>query len=107
RESARIQRQMLVDRLASMLGLSRREGASINARSATAKDLANWTRMFDDTRTNETIGRGQAHAILASSPGVRPEQITKQVYQKILHVNLDDPYMGLGPALHDAYPFKK
>lgn len=39
----------------------------------------------------------KAHAMLAANPLVRPAEITKKVYKDVLHVDLDDPYLGLAP----------
>jgi hypothetical protein len=33
--------------------------------------------------------------------------VTKLVYKEVLHVDLDDPYLGLGEVLFATYPFAK
>jgi hypothetical protein len=31
--------------------------------------------------------------------------VTKKLYKEVLHADLDDPYLGLGPTLFAGYPF--
>ena len=71
------------------------------------EDLASWNLLREDTQGNETVRRKQIHALLAKSGKVKPATITKPVYKDVLHADLDDPYLGLGPTLFGSYPFAK
>lgn len=73
----------------------------------TPDDLANWAALVEDTRANETVRKRQVHELLAKAGRVRPEDVKKVVYKDILHADLDDPYLGLGPSLFASYPFAK
>lgn len=68
-------------------------------------ELPQWKALADDTRINETIRRRQIHEHLAELGPVPPEQISKWLYREVLHADLEDPYLGLGKVLFDAYPF--
>jgi hypothetical protein len=70
-------------------------------------DLAIWKALIEDTRINDTIRRLQIHEILAASRSVQPKDVTKRLYKDILHADLDDPYLGLGPTLFAGYPFSR
>ena len=70
-------------------------------------DVKLWKELAEDTQLNETTRRQQIHELLASSGMVRPEKVTKPIYKDVLHADLDDPYLGLGKALFDTYPFAK
>jgi hypothetical protein len=70
-----------------------------------ASDRALWERLETDTKLNETTRRRQVHELLATVGMVKPEAITKRVYKEILHADLEDPYLGLGPLLFGNYPF--
>jgi hypothetical protein len=69
------------------------------------EDLANWKALAMDTRVNETARRQQIHQLLAKSGPVSPADVTKKVYKQVLHVDLDDAYLGLGEVLFASYPF--
>ncbi len=71
------------------------------------EDLANWTLLAQDTRQNETARRRQVHDLLAAAGPVRPPAVTKRLYKEVLHADLDDPYLGLGPTLFGGYAFAK
>jgi hypothetical protein len=73
----------------------------------TSEDLASWTLLHEDTRLNETLRRRLIHEMLAQDELVRPAQVVQRVYKEALHCDLDDPYLGLGPALFANYPFAK
>lgn len=45
------------------------------------------------------------HKQLARNPMVKPDDITSWLYKEALHVDLDDPYLGLKPMLFATYPF--
>jgi hypothetical protein len=70
------------------------------------KDLSTWEALAEDTRVNETIRRRQIHEYLADKTSVTPDAVTKWLYREVLHADLDDPYLGLGKILFDAYPFE-
>jgi hypothetical protein len=70
-------------------------------------DLAIWKALIEDTRINDTIRRLHIHEILAASRSVQPKDVTKRLYKDILHADLDDPYLGLGPTLFAGYPFSR
>jgi hypothetical protein len=70
-----------------------------------SEELANWESLAEDTKINETVRRLQIHEMLANRGLVRPEGVTKWLYKDVLHADLDDPYLGLGPMLFANYPF--
>lgn len=67
----------------------------------TAEELRNWQALDEDARANETQRRRQVHELLATAGLVKPQQVTKRIYRDILHADLDDPYLGLGPIVTD------
>ncbi len=69
-------------------------------------DLANWQALIQDTQINETERRERIHTMLASKKLTTPGKVTKWLYREVLHADLDDPYLGLGPTLFASYPFK-
>jgi hypothetical protein len=71
-----------------------------------AEDLAGWKQLAGDSALNESVRRHQIHELLASSPLVGPQDVTRKLYRDILHADLDDPYLGLGSMLFANYPFK-
>lgn len=71
------------------------------------KALASWRRVHEDTDINENQRRAQVHEMLAARPNAHPEDVTKKLYREVLHADIDDPYMGLGPTLFDDYPFRE
>ena len=71
------------------------------------KNLSAWTELYQDTLANETVWRKKAHTILMDLPPHTPKTINKRIYREVLHTDLDDPYLGLGPALFGSYPFEK
>jgi hypothetical protein len=72
---------------------------------ASAEDLAGWSALAEDTHMNETVRRLQIHEKLAEAGLVPPERLTRWLYKNVLHADLDDPYLGLGPVLFASYPF--
>ncbi len=70
-------------------------------------DISSWKILSEDTRINDTFRRLQIHEILAASSSVQPKTVTKKLYKEILHADLDDPYLGLGPTLFAGYPFSR
>jgi hypothetical protein len=72
------------------------------SRLPAAQNLAEWDLLVADTWRNETERRLQIHERLGQSDAVRPEQLKDWLYRDVLHVDLNDPYLGLGDALiHD------
>jgi hypothetical protein len=71
------------------------------------EEVARWKELAEDTRLNEGARRRQVHEILAAAAPVTPEQVSRRFYKEVLHADLDDPYLGLGPALFAAYPFAR
>jgi hypothetical protein len=69
------------------------------------KDVAQWAELFEDTKFNEKSRRLLIHLRLTSAPPT-PAGLTKWLYAEVLHADLDDPYLGLGPLLSGDYPFK-
>src|SRR5262245_9958811 len=74
-------------------------GANANRRPARLADLADWEPLAADTWINETERRRLIHEKLARHQLLRPQQLKKWLYKDVLHVDLDDPYLGLGDAL--------
>ena len=58
-----------------------------------------------DTRINESARRQLIHEHLATAGLVAPDEIKGWLYREVLHADLDDPWLGLGPALFANYPF--
>jgi hypothetical protein len=75
-----------------------------NIKSAEA--VANWTTLTRETLYNETHKRLQIHRKLMQSGSVQPDQITSWLYRDVLHSDIDDPLLGLGPTLTATYPFR-
>lgn len=74
-------------------------GANGARRSRPPRNLADWDLLAADTWRNETERRLQIHDRLAQSDPVRPDQLKNWLYRDVLHVDLSDPYLGLGDAL--------
>jgi hypothetical protein len=58
-----------------------------------------------DSEANERVRRKAVHDKLATAGCVRPDDIKKWLYKDVLHADLDDPLLGLGPVLNANYPF--
>lgn len=58
----------------------------------------------DSQRSVNELARA-VHAKLAEVGLVRPRALVKWLYCEVLHADLDDPYLGLGPTLFRGYPF--
>jgi hypothetical protein len=67
--------------------------------------LAAWPVLAVDSRVNELIRRRTIHERLAHSGAVRPDDIEKWLFKEVLHADLDDPLLGLGPLLNGTYAF--
>jgi hypothetical protein len=74
---------------------------------ATREDLADWKLLVKDTQQNESDRRRQIHELLAAAGAVKPAAMAKRLYKEVLHADLDDPYLGLGPVLFANYPFAR
>ena len=66
-------------------------------RSLAAASAPDESGLALDTRFAREQGRRQAHAFLAARPLQPPSALTRDVYRELLHVDLDDPYLGLAP----------
>jgi hypothetical protein len=71
------------------------------------EDVASWSSLAEDTALNETTRRRQIHEALSGAGLVRPAAVSRQFYKEVLHADLDDPYLGLGPTLFGTYPFAR
>lgn len=60
-----------------------------------------------DSALNESERRLIIHQKLIATGQTQPVAIMKWLYREVLHADLDDPYLGLGPVLFAAYPFKE
>ena len=56
---------------------------------------------------NERIRRKAVHDKLATAGRVQPADVKKWLYKEVLHADLDDPLLGLGPMLNANYPFEE
>ena len=50
-----------------------------------------------DTLRNRAARDAPAALLLSQNPLAPPAQLTRRVYREILHLDLDDPYLGLAP----------
>jgi hypothetical protein len=67
--------------------------------------LAKRPELVLDSQVNERIRRQAIHERLARVGVVRPDEIKKWLFKEVLHADLDDPMLGLGPVLNANYPF--
>jgi hypothetical protein len=67
--------------------------------------LAQRPELALDSQVNERIRRKAVHERLARAGAVRPDDIKKWLFKDVLHADLDDPLLGLGPVLSANYPF--
>lgn len=72
---------------------------------APAGSLADRPELKLDSEVNERIRRKAVHDELARRGLVCPNDIKKWLYKDVLHADLDDPMLGLGPVLNANYPF--
>lgn len=82
----------------------RTEPTSIAVPKSSA-ELPHWQALATDTEINETQRRRQIHEHLLQIGKTTPDELKKWLYKEVLHADLDDPYLGLGSILFDAYPF--
>ena len=76
-----------------------RAGTDGARRTPPPRNLAEWDVLAVDTWRNEAERRLQIHERLGQSDPVRPDQLKDWLYRDVLHVDLNDPYLGLGDAL--------
>jgi len=57
-----------------------------------------------DTAFQRQLGYRLAHALLSGHPLETPATLTRDVYRTLLHVDLDDPYLGLAPDVLGGEP---
>jgi hypothetical protein len=74
-------------------------------RAAPAGPLATRPELKLDSEVNERIRRKAVHDRLATAGRVQPDDVKKWLYKDVLHADLDDPMLGLGPVLSANYPF--
>ena len=67
--------------------------------------LADRPELKLDTEVNERVRRKAVHAHLATLGIARPNDIKKWLFREVLHADLEDPLLGLGPILNENYPF--
>lgn len=68
-------------------------------------EVAQWKALIAETTYNEITRRSAIHRHLAKTSPTKGDGITKWIYKEVLHADLDDPYIGLGPTLFATYPF--
>jgi hypothetical protein len=73
--------------------------------SAPSASQSDWGLLLQDTANNETVRRQAIHQRLSELSDAHPAQLTKWLYKNVLHADLDDAYLGLGPTLFGHYPF--
>lgn len=67
--------------------------------------LADRPELKLDTEVNERVRRKAVHVYLAKAGIAQPNDIKKWLFKDVLHADLDDPLLGLGPILNENYPF--
>jgi hypothetical protein len=72
-----------------------------------AADLSHWKELTEDTQLNEGTRRRQIHELLVATGPVPPDRVVRPIYKDVLQADLDDPYLGLGKALFERYPFAR
>lgn len=87
---------------ALLTGSRSTEGA---ARPDRDQDVSQWKELVQDTQMNETLRRLAIHVKFSSGAPSAPAGLTRWLYADVLHADLDDPYLGLGPLLKSNYPF--
>lgn len=95
-----LNRQELRDRLleeldeTSLTGLDEAPGTDDVAPGRASEET-----LLEDTRRNESESRGLIHRRLAGSATATPAELIPWLYRDVLHADLDDPLLGLGPSL--------
>lgn len=72
---------------------------------APAVPLAARPELALDGQANELVRRKAVHDKLSREGAVQPDGMKKWLYKEVLHVDLDDPLLGLGGVLTENYPF--
>jgi len=62
--------------------------------------------LIAETKYNEAVRRKAIHQFLSNKTEKKNMRMTKWIYKEVLHADLDDPYLGLGPTLFATYPFQ-
>lgn len=57
-----------------------------------------------DTLLNRTQRYALASQLWLEHPFAKPQELTREVYRRVLHVDLDDPYLGLAPDVLGGEP---
>lgn len=79
--------------------IRRRYTAANAGRKPTPDELARMA-VEQDSRTNMTFVRSAVHLLFATYPSLPvPGAMRDRVFKELLHVPIDDPYLGLGEAL--------
>lgn len=73
--------------------------------AAPSVPLAKRPELALDSQANEQVRRKAVHERLSREGAVRPDDLKKWLYKEVLHVDLDDPLLGLGGVLTENYPF--
>lgn len=69
-------------------------------------EVNHWQALIAETKYNEAVRRKAIHQFLTTKTEKKDMRITKWIYKTVLHADLDDPYLGLGPTLFATYPFQ-
>ncbi len=67
--------------------------------------MGNFDAILIDTQNNESKLRPRIHRKLAETGLTTPAELTRWVYRELMHLDLDDSYLGLGDAMFADYPF--
>jgi hypothetical protein len=78
---------------------------ALPAPATASTPLAQRPELATDTRVNEQIRRKTVHERLAAAGTVRPDDIKGWLFKDVLHADVGDPLLGLGPVLTANYPF--
>jgi len=63
----------------------------------TASTAGDMDTLAADSAFNDAYRLPQVHALFLEHARPTPSTLTRRVYREILHVDLDDPYLGLAP----------
>ena len=63
--------------------------------------------LLEDTLYNIRERYPRAHRLMAANPLVPPARLSTRAYLEILHVDLEDPYLGLAPNVLGGEPGRK
>ena len=68
-------------------------------------DLTLRADLVFDVVVNETVRRKFVHDHLVKVGRIKPDDMKSWLFRVVLKADLDDPQLGLGPALNEGYPF--